>query len=340
MIGKYCGDSIPSSHISSSNKILIHFKTNYHDNSDSGFKLEYNPKGESSGSTTTTSSITLITGVTIIGGGCQQSSIANGYCDDVNNNLDCSYDGGDCCGSNVNTLFCTECQCLEGGGGGGSTTTPSITLITVPTIIIGGCQQSWIADGYCDDINNNLDCSYDGGDCCGSNVNTQYCIQCQCLEGGGGSGSTTPSLITGVTIIGGTTTSNNVVIIETCYYQELISDGFCNDMNNNLVCSYDGGDCCGSNVNTVFCTECQCLEPGQSTTTSSTTTSTEACFNQDWIANGYCEDMNNNLACNYDGGDCCGSNVNTQYCISCQCLEGEGGGGSTTTLPSVTIIEL
>ena len=235
MIGKYCGDSIPSSHISSSNKILIHFKTNYYDNSDSGFKLEYNPKGESSGSTTTTSSITLITGVTIIGGGCLQSSIANGYCDDVNNNLDCSYDGGDCCGSNVNTLFCSECQCLEGGGSGGSTT---------------------------------------------------------------------PSLITGVTIIGGTTTSNNVVIIETCYYQELISNGYCNDMNNNLVCSYDGGDCCGSNVNTLFCTECQCLEPGQSTTTSSTTTSTEACFNQDWIANGYCEDMNNNLACNYDGGDC------------------------------------
>ena len=32
------------------------------------------------------------------------------------------------------------------------------------------------------DIHNNLDCTYDGGDCCGSNVNTQYCTVCLCLE--------------------------------------------------------------------------------------------------------------------------------------------------------------
>jgi hypothetical protein len=46
----------------------------------------------------------------------------------------------------------------------------------------GGCNQGWIADGYCDDINNNLACTYDGGDCCGANVNTQYCSECLCLE--------------------------------------------------------------------------------------------------------------------------------------------------------------
>ena len=104
---------------------------------------------------------------------------ADGYCDDVNNNEACFFDGGDCCGSNVYTNYCTECLCLEGGGGGGGsggTTTPSGTTIS------GDCNQGWIADGYCDDINNNLACTYDGGDCCGSNVNTQYCTECQCLE--------------------------------------------------------------------------------------------------------------------------------------------------------------
>ena len=36
----------------------------------------------------------------------------------------------------------------------------------------GGCNQNWIADSICDDINNNLACSYDGGDCCEStNIN-------------------------------------------------------------------------------------------------------------------------------------------------------------------------
>ena len=34
---------------------------------------------------------------------------------DININLD--HDGGDCYGSNVNTDWCTECLCLEGGEG-------------------------------------------------------------------------------------------------------------------------------------------------------------------------------------------------------------------------------
>ena len=55
--------------------------------------------------------------------------------------------------------------CLEAEG----TTTPS-------------CNQGWIGDAYCDDINNNVACNFDGGDCCGSNVNTEYCLECLCLE--------------------------------------------------------------------------------------------------------------------------------------------------------------
>ena len=46
------------------------------------------------------------------------------------------------------------------------------------------CVQNWISDGQCDDINNhNMDnCSYDGGDCCGSNVVNKYCFNCSCLS--------------------------------------------------------------------------------------------------------------------------------------------------------------
>ena len=43
-------------------------------------------------------------------------------------------------------------------------------------------NQAWIADGYCDDINNDNSCNFDGGDCCGSNVITYYCSECLCLE--------------------------------------------------------------------------------------------------------------------------------------------------------------
>ena len=49
-----------------------------------------------------------------------------------------------------------------------------------------GCLTNWIGDGYCDDTNNMVECNFDGGDCCGPNVITVYCTQCQCLTGDDG----------------------------------------------------------------------------------------------------------------------------------------------------------
>ena len=37
-------------------------------------------------------------------------------------------------------------------------------------------------DGYCDDVNNNAGCNFDGGDCCGDNVDKRYCSKCICYE--------------------------------------------------------------------------------------------------------------------------------------------------------------
>merc|ERR1712223_1702105 len=52
-----------------------------------------------------------------------------------------------------------------------------------------GCQvPSWKGDGYCDDVNNVAGCAFDCGDCCGSNVNTQFCTVWQCKHTGGGGG--------------------------------------------------------------------------------------------------------------------------------------------------------
>ena len=48
-----------------------------------------------------------------------------------------------------------------------------------------------------------------------------------------------------------------------------------------------------------------------------------------WANDKWCDDENNNAACNYDGGACCGTNVDKTYCTKCQCLQnGSGGGGS------------
>jgi hypothetical protein len=46
MMGKYCGASIPPSHISSSKEIMVHFETDNYNGFENGFKMEYNPTGK------------------------------------------------------------------------------------------------------------------------------------------------------------------------------------------------------------------------------------------------------------------------------------------------------
>ena len=46
MMGKYCGDSIPPSQVSSINEVLIHFQSDG-SATEAGFKMEYNPIGKS-----------------------------------------------------------------------------------------------------------------------------------------------------------------------------------------------------------------------------------------------------------------------------------------------------
>ena len=46
MMGKYCGFSIPPSHISSRKEIMVHFETDGFNANENGFKMEYNPTGK------------------------------------------------------------------------------------------------------------------------------------------------------------------------------------------------------------------------------------------------------------------------------------------------------
>ena len=47
----------------------------------------------------------------------------------------------------------------------------------------GSCyRDGWKSDNWCDDGNNNCGCEWDGGDCCGDDVKTQYCDECLCLD--------------------------------------------------------------------------------------------------------------------------------------------------------------
>ena len=118
------------------------------------------------------------------------SWVGDGTCDDITNIIECDYDGGDCCMSDIETQFCIECFCH------------SSTTIT-PLLCNG--TLAWIGDGFCDDATNNQgrkrlaqkigikndaelilinisDCNYDGGDCCGDDINISYCSDCTCND--------------------------------------------------------------------------------------------------------------------------------------------------------------
>ena len=45
------------------------------------------------------------------------------------------------------------------------------------------CNQTrYVYDGFCHDIANTPECNYDGGACCGENVDITYCLECKCKE--------------------------------------------------------------------------------------------------------------------------------------------------------------
>ena len=60
MMGKYCGDSIPPSHVSSSNEIMVYFRTASWFTDLNGFKMEYNPTGKQNTSIQNNTEILLV----------------------------------------------------------------------------------------------------------------------------------------------------------------------------------------------------------------------------------------------------------------------------------------
>ena len=105
----------------------------------------------------------------------------------------------------------------------------------------------------------------------------------------------------------------------TCKIPEWKGDGVCDDENNCGSCDWDGGDCCGNYVDTSYCTDCLCLDPNY------VPLKYEGCSVVEWQGDGYCDDENNNSGCEWDGGDCCGTDVDTTFCTECACLDQDSG---------------
>ena len=212
-----------------------------------------------------------------------------------------------------------------------------------------GCANlEYKGDNYCDDENNNANCDYDGGDCCGDNVDTSYCSQCQCLDPShstttfqstkqSSSYSSSASLKassfrivkppfgpeqyqkkvheknsdeineksekqmqgilkTSLSQKFKKTNSTSTLYIEPmlCPDYALIGNGICDQANDNLVCQYDGGDCCSLGGSATNCTSSECID----------NLKFDPCPKFDRIGNDQCDKENFNLICSFDAGDC------------------------------------
>ena len=62
------------------------------------------------------------------------------------------------------------------------------------------------------------------------------------------------------------------------------------------------------------------------------------CVGTHVIGDGYCDDFTNSEVCNYDGGDCCGEDILTDYCNECQCLEGDNEAGNIREQYSIVTV--
>ena len=144
----------------------------------------------------------------------------------------------------TNTNSCSDCSCH-----------------LIETFAAG--YHPLVGNGFCNDDTNIAGCNYDGGDCCGYNINSEHCTECTCFH--------QETCLAGVThVFVGDGVCNNETYIAECYYDggdccpnlEFVANSVCNDENNIAECSYDGGDCCLMNVNTTSCSDCNCLATG------------------------------------------------------------------------------
>lgn len=152
-------------------------------------------------------------------------------------------------------------------------------------------------------MTNTLECNYDEGACCLPEIKDAYCVECICNTDG---------------------TRHPTVVIQECPQPTWTGDGLCDDNTNIEACNFDEGDCCLPEIIDDNCFDCFCYNDSSR---HPSVVQNSTCHSPDYQGDGYCDDANNVLACDYDLGDCCGGNI--MYCTECLCHNATSSGNST-----------
>ena len=219
--------------------------------------------------------------------------IADGFCDGVNNNEACTWDGGDCCAST-----CVSAQYTCGGyvdpvtGDNFDCQDPAAceNLEEGCTECSPGCATESVGNGTCDPLCYTVACSYDAP--------TDGVSDCSCAEVG-----------------------LNQDCAGECFGDERldwVGDGICDDgeYGLDLNCddwTLDGGDCeepADPTDSSDPPDPVDPTDPDDSTDPSETPDPTDPAdpsCNAEYLGDGWCDEANNTDVCGWDNGDCCRS---------------------------------
>ena len=98
--------------------------------------------------------------------------------------------------------------------------------------------------------------------------------------------------------------------------QDLKGDGFCDDELNNILCNYDGGDCCNQYLDRSMCTDCFChIEyfPTKEYLNCPQVNLVNGKWSFARHGDGHCDEEFNNYEEFFDAGDCCLPNPTIFY---------------------------
>lgn len=204
------------------------------------------------------------------------------------------------------------------------------------TCIQSGGAPMWISDGYCDASNNNAECDWDGGDCCEEtcedddyqcgefyqfDLNSDSCWD-NCYDPNSDCGTGIPQCegFDFHVYANPECAENYTNSIIVSWNSMCDVDQICvGDNAEELDCFNLGYTSSplflgGFQPNSIYFFQLLSSQLGSSEIISETTISTD-CMDQNpyqecgglvyWISDGYCDEMNNNEGCGFDGGDCC-----------------------------------
>jgi hypothetical protein len=256
-------------------------------------------------------------------------SLGDGHCDDENNSPLCRWDGGDCCvASCKDGVF----GCRESGVCQSECRDPSALTTAEGVSHEDFCrcphEPSKMSDGHCDDVNANVECSWDGNDCA-------------VLGAPGGEASEVTDSRRrprrGSRKKNGKITRGELLWPDCPGIPSWAGDSHCDMPNNNELCGWDGGDCCWSTCEEgafgclVGCNpEFPCLDPNGDDNGCEEEAAAPGARRRrqwpqcvevgglaEWIGDGQCDMGNNIEPCGWDGGDCCHSTCRDSGPVTC-----------------------